>query len=126
MHGIFQGNNGDKSLMQVNNPHTSLFMQGKYNQSVSDPGKDGYYEKCTDASNSMFTSGVVQPTKANYQLYRRSADLAFILKSLSDFRYQDINFLEVCFKNFGAEAWIKFPPKKIYANGTYKYICCNW
>ena len=125
MHGIFQGNNDNESLMHVSTSHASFFMQGQCDQSVSEPGKEGYYENCTDANNNVFTGGVVRPTKTNYQLYRGSADLAFILKPLYEFHYRDVTLIGVYFANSGAGAYVEFPSKKISAISTYESIGCD-
>ena len=79
---------------------------------------------CKDNATNLYQ--ILERMDTNCQSYSGSADLAFILKPLHEFHYQDVTLIGVHFANSGAGAWVEFPSKKLGANGLYKSIGCDW
>jgi hypothetical protein len=110
--------------LQVSTAHAAYFMQGTCNVSAS-PSDPAYYPNCTAANNDLSTGGAVRPTRTNYLLSQKAADMTFVLKAIYE-SHTTVKSVGVYFANEGAGSYIRFPAHIRDGRTMFTSIGCEW
>lgn len=101
-----------------------FIMQKACDPRVTDPSSTVYYPNCTEANNDITTGGV-QPSPTNEQVYRKGAELSPFLKAFYEY-HQDLMSIGYYLPNSGSGASVFFPHYELDYTGTWVSVGCEW